>query len=1141
MNSILLMLLLSVISAQRVSSVPSCPASCVVCSEDAVICHRLAHIIDAPDTTQALLLTEGSISTVQPASLSDLSNITVIGLSHNHISVLGKESFRNLPFLHTLLLDHNLLTSQALQGGALTNLTQLEVLALGHNLISMIQAGWLKGTKALRSLKLEGNQLTSLDSGSFPLNDLRDLESLDVSDNQINHLDRNSFRGLVGLRTLDLSRNRLSSAPAEAFSYLTWLTNLNLDLNSWNCSCQLLDLAAFLSTFIQQPDQILYNGRRMVCVSADNPAVTTVLELTEANCVPSNQNITVQIQTRGSVMPQLYARDLAITAVICFIGGVGLTLLVVLIYYQVSHRKKLKQSEGQREKEEENSTVANQLVNHHNVSEMRGDLFLQANNSQPWDKETMLDTRTEGHGGQFRSRADENDSHFRCPDCRSEGPRLNPMRWDNRVNGGIESEEDRERRRVRMMMMEEERRKPGTHQEILGRDVPNKLLSRSNSNSSFHPRRETFSQRPETLVAYKTHREMGESYRTNVEGKSRGQEMTHCESCHRTYRPSEHNMRQGRIHTNMRDSALFDGFPPQHRLSDRGRNVSYNQFDMMKDMDFRRETRNVTFDLESSSTQKEKGNNQGRGRKEEEAKTSRDKERGRERKHKAKVQSSRLLKVKLNLSPLRKSKVHPKRKTERGHLEKSSSKKSEEKRRDGKERREKEGRGSSGKKTKENIEKVKKTAKAKGLIEDDAEEKEDEEGEQKSKSSSKQKKTTLKSGKGGQESAEGDQGEKTHLENSQHTSSDTTNAADQSYTTRVEGATIIGQGPGLQGADIPYQGAGLVLGSAQLSSQHPFSMSASERNCTTNLSLLGSAGSQLTGSNLCLQGGNFLLNTTAPVSNALYPSGPTNTVAPSIAISGPNMVPSGAPNSFSRQTSVGLMSPATSLLANAVQANPLQASAIQTIPLYNSQARGLAQNLAANPAINPSPIQSLSQSQMPPDSSPLVARLKPDPTQGPGPQTGEGLHQLPPESQTKESFTLPTQAPLDADDSSGVTPQVTGPLTTVENLSNNNSQTENGRVPAGLMVSMSAGGVALTEGSTVGLSGGSMPAAADVSVSGVSAQSEYSTCSPAAAAALLQQEYLPEDGGSSPRRKLRLVLPEKTSSRPPTALERKIR
>lgn len=76
-----------------------------------------------------------------------------------------------------------------------------------------------------------------------------------------------------------------------------------------------------LASFPPYCSQTLYNGRRMVCVSADNPAVTTVLELTDANCVPSNQNITVRVEPRGGVTPQLYARDLAITAVICFMGG----------------------------------------------------------------------------------------------------------------------------------------------------------------------------------------------------------------------------------------------------------------------------------------------------------------------------------------------------------------------------------------------------------------------------------------------------------------------------------------------------------------------------------------------------------------------------------------------------------------------------------------------------------------------------------------------------------------------------------------------------------------------------------------------------------------------------------------------------
>ncbi|KAK9539490.1 hypothetical protein VZT92_004593 [Zoarces viviparus] len=1095
------MLLLSVIRAQRVSPVPSCPASCVVCSEDALICHRLAYIIDAPDTTQALLLTEGSITTVQPASLSDLSNVTVIGLSHNLISVLGEPSFRNLPFLHTLLLDHNLLTSQAIQGGALTNLTRLEVLSLGHNLISMIQGGWFRGSKALRSLKLEGNLLTSLDSGSFPLNDLEGLESLDLSENLIDHLPKSSFGGLVRLQTLDLSRNRLSSAPAEAFSYLSWLTNLNLDLNSWNCSCQLLELAAFLSTFIQQPDKTLYNGRRMVCVSADNPSVTTVLELTEANCVPSNQNITVRIEARGSVTPHRYARDLAITAVICFIGGVCLTLLVVLSYYLVSRRKKLRESKRKKEEEEGSSTMVNHPVNHLDVGEKRGDLFWQAHRSQPWDREAMmLDAWTEGHGGQFESTTDEN-YHFRYPDCsttRQRGMGLNPMRWNNRMNGGMEMEEERQKRRMRMMTEEEKRR---LEQGITSRDIPNKLLSHSNTNSSSHPRKETFAQRPETLAAFKTNREYGESNRTEIEGKSRGHETLYCE---RTYRPPEQNMRQGRIHTNMKDSAQFEGVHPQYRQINRGRNVNHNQFDMTKNTELRREKRNVTFDLESSRSL-ERGGSQEEDNREEEARSSRDKERG--KRHKAKVQSSRLLKVKLNLNPLRKSKVHPKRKTELGHSEKSSSKKSKDKRQDGADRGETEGKGKSGKKTKGSSEKTKKSTKTIGSNEEREEEKTAEDkGEigQESTISSKQEED-------GQGSTERDQGEGTHPENSQL--GDTTNTANQSSS-----ALAIGQGQHLQGGTVQNQGAGLVLGSAQLCSQHPISLAGIGH--TTNLSLLGLAGSQPTGSS-SLQGGNSLLNTMAP--GSLFPSDPVNSVVPGIAISGPNMAPSGNPYSLSRQPGGGLVSPATSLLANTIYANPLQASAIHNSPLHASQPAGLASSLATNPAVDPGPVQSLSQSKPPPDSSPLVARLKADPAHGPGPQTGEGVHP-----------NLPTEAPASVDGFSGVTPQAPGPVTTVENLSNNNSHTETEGVHAGSTVHMSA------EGPAAGLSGGSMQGADDRSPS-MSTQSVSSTGDAVAAAALLQQEYLSEEGGSSPRRKLRLVLPEKTSSRPPTALERKIR
>ncbi|XP_077580545.1 leucine-rich repeat-containing protein 53 [Stigmatopora nigra] len=136
MTSLMLMLMVLLIIVQRQNPVSSCPDSCMVCTDNTVICHRLAHIIDAPDTTKALLFTRGSITTVQSASLSVLSNITIIALSHNRISAMDELSFRNLPFLHTLLLDHNLLTSRALEDEALSTLIHLQVLALGHNLIN---------------------------------------------------------------------------------------------------------------------------------------------------------------------------------------------------------------------------------------------------------------------------------------------------------------------------------------------------------------------------------------------------------------------------------------------------------------------------------------------------------------------------------------------------------------------------------------------------------------------------------------------------------------------------------------------------------------------------------------------------------------------------------------------------------------------------------------------------------------------------------------------------------------------------------------------------------------------------------------------------------------------------------------------
>ncbi|KAK2895744.1 hypothetical protein Q8A73_015232 [Channa argus] len=708
------------------------------------------------------------------------------------------------------------------------------------------------------------------------------------------------------------------------------------------------------------------------------------------------------------VMPQLYKRDVAITAVFCFSGGVGLTLLVVLICYQAFRRKKLKECKRKKEEEEGGRTLANHHACHHELSVNRRDVLLQTSSVRPWDRETgLLDTRYKNHSGQFRSRVDEDSSHFRCPDCCNKGEigmGKSPMRW----NKEMEIEEEIEKRGMKMIS-DEERTKAENQQEILSRNIPNKLFSPADSKCSSHQWRETFSERAETLPTYETGRDIY-SYRINVEGKSTGCETLHCESCHRTYRPPQQNIRPWMIDPNIREVGVFDGFPPQHKLIDKGRN--HNQFDGIKNKEPKRGSKKVMFDLESLRTL-EQENNQGKDKWAEEARTSRHKEKDQNKRQKTKTQYTRQLKVKLNLNPLGKSKVHPKRKHKQNHSEKSSYKKN------------------------------------------------------------------------------------------------------------------------LQIGPVQYQGSGLVLGSSELPFKNPFSLSAAESIHTTSLPLLASAGSQLTGSSVSLQGGNVLLSTMSPAFNPLLSSGPAYSAAPNIAISGPNLASTGSLGSFGRQTGVGLMHTATSLLANTVQANPLQAGAIQSAPPQNSQAGALVLNLATNPSLNPEPIQFLSQSQMP-DSSPLVGRLKSDPAQGPDLQTTNGLHQLPPESQVPQSTqNLPVQAQAPPDGLSGVTFRALGSGTDMENLSTN-SQTEAGQVPGGSAYSMLTGGAALAEGPEVGVSGDNTEAA-NVSISSVSGSS------PGDAPLLLHQEYLSEEGDSSPKRKLRLALPEKTSSRPPTAMEKKIR
>lgn len=234
---------------------------------------------------------------------------------------------------------------------------------------------------------------------------------------------------------------------------------------------------------------------------------------------------------------------------------------------------------------------------------------------------------------------------------------------------------------------------------------------------------------------------------------------------------------------------------------------------------------------------------------------------------------------------------------------------------------------------------------------------------------------------------------------------------------------------------------------------------------------------------LSLQGGSFLHNTMTTGSSSLF-DGLTYPIPPSTLINESNMTPNDAPGTFNGQeyvlASAGVLPP-----------NILKLSSVYTSPLLAT-----GQNDFLISTVDSSAFQ---QSLPPPTGSSPIIKLQSDSTIMPGPQPGSGVDQLPPPEHRKFSVETENRDEPDLTESlplrdsgvriqTGEGPVVSDSLNTMSNHIVLNADTDD-----------------------------------------------------EAAKVLQQQEYLSEEGSSKLKRKLRLVLPEKMSSRPLTALEKKIR
>ncbi len=158
-----------------------------------------------------------------PESISNLSNLTYLGLRKNNFLTLP-ESLWDLKSLESLvLLDNQLVTLSESIG----NLTSLQYLGLSNNKLTNLPES-IKKLTSLERLLVSGNYLRNIQES---IEDLKLLQDLYLYDNQLTILP-NSIGNLSSLKELNLKNNKLKTLP-DSIGNLSSLKKLDLENNQF--------------------------------------------------------------------------------------------------------------------------------------------------------------------------------------------------------------------------------------------------------------------------------------------------------------------------------------------------------------------------------------------------------------------------------------------------------------------------------------------------------------------------------------------------------------------------------------------------------------------------------------------------------------------------------------------------------------------------------------------------------------------------------------------------------------------------------------------------------------------------------------------------------------------------------------------